>query len=364
MDNAINSRLMEKCCIIDNEIWYANALLNGLFRADMSTGKASYVGIVEETEKYLRRAYSEILYYEGYIYMIPYNAAAIGVYDVSTGEFGKIVVPEKQGQKFNEAVLIEDRIYLLPYMAKRFYCLNTKTKELSPISELRNFNVPILSAIEKNGKIWFAEDRGHSLYCYQPADGELRRIELGEMKGHFSSVGKVGDKIIVAAIDRALALCVTSHTEEITSFEFESYSQVKGERYYYIAEYQGKAILIHINSNDCVVIDIQNGEITADNFCLAKSSIYGKICRNKQGILMFPTVRDKAFHFYKGRTIPLNDEDALLKWKKSNGFDWEGYGPVIDCGLNLLIQMTGIVTVKTSVKGELCGEAVYKRLRN
>lgn len=339
MASSFLSRIMEKGCAINNTIWYANALLNGLFKVDLLTGKVSYMGIAEEKEKYLRRAYSEILYYENYLYMIPYNAAAISTYNILTAQFSKITVPEKVYEKFYEAVLIQDKIYLLPYKANKFYCLNTKTKEISEIDELKNLRISVFSSIENDGEIWFAEDGGHRIYSYQPQNKKLREINLDKNVGYFSSVGKVGKKIMVSAIDRALALCIDPQTEDISYFEFEEYSRVKGKRNYYISEYQNKAMLIRIGSNDCVMINIHNGEISENHFLPISLSIYGKIWESELGIAMLPTIRDKAFRFFNGHVFSLNDKSALQDWAKSNNFHWKNYIPMPDYGIDCLFEL-------------------------
>lgn len=240
MSNAALFRIMEKCCIINDTIWYVNVLLNGLFKVDMQTGKVSYVGIVNKREMYLRKAYSEILYYDDFLYMIPFNAEGIGIYNISTGKFDQIFVDEKVNEKFCSAILLEEKIYLLPYKARNFYCLDIRTKKISKINVLKDMDISVFSAVEEDGNIWFVKDGAHSLYCYQPVKEKLQCINLDESKGCFSSIGKVGNNIIVSAINKAMILSVDLQTREMTFFEYEKYSKANGERNYYISEYEGK----------------------------------------------------------------------------------------------------------------------------
>lgn len=362
MVNVFLSRIIEKGCVVNDNIWYTNALLNGLFKVDLLTGKVSYMGTVEKKERYLKRAYSEILHYKGSLYMIPYNAAAIGIYNISTSQFDTISIPEKMNEKFYEAVLIKDKIYLLPHKAKKFYCLETYTKKLSIIDEAQNGGVSVFSAVEKDGEIWFAEDGGYRLLCYQPQNNKFRSIDLGKANGRFSSVGKVGNKIIVTAIDRALALCIDPETEHVTYFDFEKYSKIKGERNYYIAEYQDKAMLIRIGSNDCVMINIQNGEITQNTFLPMPLKIYGKIWKSELGITMLPTVQDKTFRFFAGNSILLNDEEALKDWAKSIDFQWKYYDPMPDYGMKHLFQIVNSISINKSAKQGDSNNSLYKLL--
>ncbi len=339
MSNTSLSRIMEKCCVVNNEIWYVNALINGLFKVDMETGKALYAGTPDQNEMYVRKAYLELIYCENMLYMIPYNASSIGIYDVLTGRFHKIFVSEETNEKFHEAVLIENKIYLLPYKANSFYCLDTSAKKLSEIKELKNINVSVLSSVKRDGEIWFAEDGGHNLYCFEPINGKLKQIVLDKERGHFSSVGKVGNKILITAIDKALVACVEPKTECMAYYEFEKYSSIKGERNYYIAEYGEKAILIRIGSNDCVVINIENGEIKEKAFLPGLSDGFGKICKMRHRLAMLPTVENRAFRFIDGRTIFLDDEEALSDWARSNGFRWEECKPIPDYGVEKLLQI-------------------------
>lgn len=339
MSNAALFRIMEKCCIIDGTIWYVNVLLNGLFKVDIQTGKASYVGIVDKKEMYLRKAYSEILYCDGFIYMIPYNAEKIGVYNMSTGQFDHISVIENVDEKFCASILLGKKIYLLPYKAKNFYCLDTRTKKISKINELENIKISIFSAVEEGGNIWFVNDGTHSLYCYQPVKEKLQCINLDETKGCFSSIGRVENKIIAGAIDKATILIMDLQTKEMTYFDFEKYSDVKGKRNYYISEYGGKVALIQVGSNACILVDMHNREIKEKRFLPVSLDLYGKVCQSGLGLVMLPTMKDKVFRFSDGRTIHLDDEEALLDWADENEFQWKDSHPMPDYNIDVLIKM-------------------------
>lgn len=363
MANEFSTRIVEKCCIVNNDIWYANLLLNGLFKVDILTGKVFYAGTPDKKECCLRKAYSEILYYKGFLYMVPFNAAAIGIYDILTGAFDNIPVPEKVKGKFYEAVLLAGKIYLLPHKAKRFYCLDIKTKKLSEIRGLRDIKVSILSSVEKDGEIWFLEDEGHGLYCYQPINKKYKRIILDKTKGCFRSIGKVGKWIVATAVDKAVILSIDPKTQDVIYFEFEKYLNTKGINSYFITEYQNKALLVRTYTNDCVIIDIFKRKVTENPLPLDLLSAYGRIWKTEQGLVRLPIIKSKAFRFLDGRTIFMDDEDALLDWKKTNNFHWERCSPMPDYDIETLIQViTGRSAVK-SEKGKQYGNTIYKMVK-
>lgn len=363
MTNKSLFRIMEKCCIANNEIWYVNVLLNGLFKVDIRTGKAFYIGTVDKEETYLRKAYSGIVKYGEYLYMIPYNAAAIGIYHISTGQFAKIAIPETTTEKFCEAILLENKIYLLPYKARGFYCFDIREKKLTKINKLKNVEISVASSVEKDGKIWFAEDGGHSLYCYDPIKEKFRDIHLDKTKGCFSSVGKVENKIIVTAIDKALAFSFDLQTEEIAYFDFEEYSEAEGLRNYYIAEQEGKALLVRTGSNDCVEIDIRNGRIREKYFLPASLDMYGKIYKSELGMVMLPTIKDKAFRFLDGHTVFLDDKKAVLDWAQRNNFHWKDCAPMPDCGVEKLVEIISCKEFKNEERKESFKNSIYEILK-
>lgn len=363
MANEFSFRIVEKCCIINNNIWYVNLLLNGLFKLNMLTGKVFYAGTADKRELYLRFAYSEILYYEDCLYMIPYNAAAIGIYDTLTGEFDNISIPEKVKGKFSEAVLLEGKIYLLPYKAKRFYCLDTKTKRLIEIEELREVEVSILSSVEKDGSIWFSEDKGHGLYCYQPMKRKYKRIILDKTMGSFCFIGKVGNKIVAAARDKAMILSIDLQTQGIKYFEFGKYLEVEGINSYFITEHHDKALLIRTYTNDCVIIDISKEEVTENQLPFSSLSVYGRIWKSEEGLVRLPTIKDRAFHFLDGRTVLMDDEDAIMDWVERNGFHWERCVPVLDCDIETLIRMIDWGAVGKSEEVKSYGNSIYNTVK-
>lgn len=363
MTNKSLFRIVEKCCIANDEIWYVNVLLNGLFKVDIQTGKAFYIGTVDKEEIYLRKAYSGIVKYEEYLYMIPYNAAAIGIFHISTGKFDKIAIPETMAEKFCEAILLEDKIYLLPYKAGGFYCLDIRTRKLSKINKLKNIKISVASSVEKDGKIWFAEDGGHSLYCYEPIKEDLRCINLDKTKGCFSSLGEVENKIIVTAINKALALSFDLQTEEIAYFDFEEYSDVEGVRNYYIAKQEGKAFLVCTGSNDCIEINIRNGRIKKKYFLPSSLDMYGKIYKSELGMVMLPTIKDKAFRFLDGRTVFLDDKKAVLDWAQKNSFHWKECAPMPDFGVEMLVEMIGCKEIKNKERKEGFKKNIYEILK-
>ena len=152
-------------------------------------------------------------------------------------------------------------------------------------------------------------------------------------------------------------------TEEIAYFDFEEYSEVEGIRNYYIAEQEGKALLVRTGSNDCVEIDIQNGRIRERCFLPTSLDTYGKIDKSELGMVMLPTIKDKAFRFLDGHTVFLDDKKAALDWAQKNSFHWKECAPMPDFGVKMLVEMTGRKGIKNEERKEGFQKSIYETLK-
>ena len=107
-----------------NHFWFTALNLNGLFQMDKRTWKAVYKGNFEGTSP--GRQYSFIVEHAGRLVFIPYEADAIGIFDIAENKLSRIEIREPQQHtrvkynpraKFSFAAVYNDWIYIFP----RFY---------------------------------------------------------------------------------------------------------------------------------------------------------------------------------------------------------------------------------------------------
>ena len=84
---------------------------------------------------------------------------------------------------------------------------------------------------------------------------------------------------------------------------------------------------------------MHNREIKEKRFLPVSLDLYGKVCQSGLGLVMLPTMKDKVFRFSDGRTIHLDDEEALLDWADENEFQWKDCHPMPDYNIDVLIKM-------------------------
>lgn len=124
--------------------WFTSYDFNALFKMDMQTWKAEFVGVFTDENPNGSRLYSCITSHEGKLYFAPLSAKEIAKYDPEQGSFEKISLREPQGNikskywpgfKFSTAVQYKNYVFFVPCSYPAIVRLDTSTDQLDYFSD-------------------------------------------------------------------------------------------------------------------------------------------------------------------------------------------------------------------------------------
>ena len=176
---------------IGESLYYSAKYMNGLFRADLATGKSEYITMfdTEREEDIHKLAFSE----GNKIWFIPsYIGEKIAIFhiDSCTMEYVEIPDPKKvcDGFLFMEYVRKEDVVWLVPGVYGAFLRVNVKTGELRriklPIEEYEKVNFPVIQGCERDDKIYLCPWDDAGIFYLDLKSEEVKTIDI-ETKQNF-----------------------------------------------------------------------------------------------------------------------------------------------------------------------------------
>lgn len=178
---------------IGESLYYSAKYMNGLFRADLTTGKSEYITMfdTEREENIHKLAFSE----GDKIWFIPsYIGEKIAVFhiDSCTMEYVEIPEPKKvcDGFLFMEYIRKGDDVWLVPGVYGAFLRLNVKNGELQriklPIEDWEKVNLPVVQGREWDNKIYLCPWDYRNIFYLDLGNKEVRAIHTEiEIKQNF-----------------------------------------------------------------------------------------------------------------------------------------------------------------------------------
>lgn len=120
---------LEDFVIAGNELWFSNALYNGILKLNMKTGEITYVLEFEEINEILLS--TATFEYKNKIYFFPSHAKYIYSYEITKNQLEKIELPQNScyalGRRKYQYCLENNNICLaLPYDSRMFLIFNKK----------------------------------------------------------------------------------------------------------------------------------------------------------------------------------------------------------------------------------------------
>ncbi len=155
---------MEKCpigfsghVIIENNLWFFSKSYNGLYVLDLLTEELQWKGRVPFEATYTSQLYNKIVYWENKLFLIPFFAHRIAVYDISTSEFEAIDLPfaeSENGRFFKTACLYHDKLFLFPMYDTNIVRIDLKLMEIKITNQWAEDVKPYL--LNKGNPIYFS----------------------------------------------------------------------------------------------------------------------------------------------------------------------------------------------------------------
>jgi len=177
---------------IGEEIWFSAGNFNGLFKADIKTGKARLIGRFPNEERFGWHLYSSVKQYKDRLIFTPCFANEIAVYDMTAKEFTKYKLKEIQTEhdinfKFFNAVMFENFVYFIAWHYPAIVRFDAETGEIEYITDCFKDDF----FLEKRAGIFttmgFA--RGSIQYLPSRQHNALFKLDMENCRGEFITAG-------------------------------------------------------------------------------------------------------------------------------------------------------------------------------
>lgn len=264
----------QDCIRINDDIWFVSSDYNRLYKYNLKEKKTERSGEFSYESFSQDGLFLKIRRYKNNLIFVPQCSKRIYIYNVDTGLFKDILVPEPtedfQGQYFFEAVVYKEYIYMMgayPGILK----VNLETYEVEVLDQWLK---KLQSEVKINRNEVFLGMEGvlqnHSFWipCYQCNrvlelnldSGEFCFYEVGRKGNRYTRMIKSGDQFVL----------VTHNREDFCRIIFWDFSkgsceevqvdmQACGDRG--VIEYLDNIWLLSFNSNEIYCVDIKNKRI-------------------------------------------------------------------------------------------------------
>lgn len=114
-------------CPVDDSVYFSSWNYNGLYRLDVTDGKVYGLGKVPQELSLEISLYSNILYQDRTLWLVPSRAHALAEYHLETGQWTRYELPDR----IKSSALIEDKIYMISSDYRRLWIMDLKEKKLT-----------------------------------------------------------------------------------------------------------------------------------------------------------------------------------------------------------------------------------------
>lgn len=223
--------LFECQCEIDNKFWFFTNMGNHICSMSKGCDVIDYIDVNPYEEPEYNYLYAALIPYKQKIYLIPRAAKHIGIYDIEKKGFDKINLEEANGLmpitydesfKFSSAVLVNDKIFLIPRKYPAIVEINLKSGEITYHKDwLKQYQKALLF------------DGDYFLYDYVVYE----------------------DKIYLPALSAGALIVIDSLRDSVTFFETKYESFYSG-----IEMYDSKLYISRANTGDIEIWDVKKME--------------------------------------------------------------------------------------------------------
>lgn len=179
--------------IWQNKVWFFAIDFNGLYSMDLSNQEIEFRGQVPFEPQSEQHLYSSLVIWENKIYLIPNIARRMAVYDIVTGNFEPFdLLDVNKHQIFYGNCLCGDNLFLFHFFDATILKINLKSKEITVIDEWidkispylfkrseSNFNYFRKQLVCREGKIYIP-------FCYANA---VLEIDCENLKSDIHIIG-------------------------------------------------------------------------------------------------------------------------------------------------------------------------------
>ena len=129
--------LTEAACMRENILYFFSSEFNGLFAKNIIMGEVENLGSVPGEKYDQTQLYTNMLYWDSKLYLIPLRASnAVVIYDILGKEFNKIALDDRYDEcdwKYQAAVIVSDKLFIFGVKIPEIICVDCKTNKVDYI---------------------------------------------------------------------------------------------------------------------------------------------------------------------------------------------------------------------------------------
>lgn len=301
--------IFECGCKVYNKLWYVPWHYNCLCYFDFETGENCQVCVVPGEVAVEERLYCKIYYYDGKLILVPFKANHLVTYDIQTGSFEQCAT-DMSKEQFYSAVLVDGNMYLIPYVGSNCYCYDIEKNEATLISALSQ----IVQETSKNGmgtlSVWYMDRKLYFLmymtniyiaYDLDTCQGYKNIVRLGVEEVFFDMmIFRRG--LFFYSIVNPYAIWINFDSQEIKRIGYTDFFEELYPNLIAILNiFEEKIYVSLINSNNCLIFDIDNGSVHKENlFPNALNQNGGFVFTDKDELFLLPKYETQEIISCKG----------------------------------------------------------------
>lgn len=245
-------------------IWTADEKHNGLYKVNLVQERAEFITNFEKENLFMQAMYHRVIPYKDKIYLIPWKAERIAVYDIATKELHYLTLDsECEGPyKFSEAMQYKNYLYLFPAYASAIIRMNLQNEDINyySLEKLTGWRTAVadysmfLNGERCDNTAWVASRREA---CMLEFDMEKCHGVLHYMKHDKAELVDVAcnkDEVFILNVNGDVLLWDTEREEEKVVWKYNG--DIKGAPFYRIVEMNHYLYLLPGKENKVIKIDL------------------------------------------------------------------------------------------------------------
>lgn len=290
-------------------MWFFSYSFNGLFKK--SGNQVTYVGSVPWEEILGNRLYGDIELVDNRIFLIPFKASQIAIYDISNNSFSAVSIGgelNKNAPKFYSAIVYEKEIYMFGVLEEIIAVLDTNSDQVNYISDWRNRGVGRTNALDPffYSKPFALEGKLYAFYANKDA---VLKLDIDSKTAKSIVIGDSGEGHVGQYYENGKLYAIPRHIgHKAITYEVENECIVK-DKEPFLAGVEG--YFISLEKIDGKKIFVSSNETGTESFAEGLVINNALFAKTTQGKLYYYNKKEKAL-FHDGTKQELSANDFEL----------------------------------------------------
>jgi hypothetical protein len=329
MDNIVNYQ---------GEWWFLALKDNGIYRMNKDTLEASMVARIPCDEEVTNQQYSKIYIYKDKIFVIPWGAKKVAIYDIQKNEFRYLEYDAEEvyrGVIFLKGVVRENKLYLIPCAFNKLLYIDMNNEEICVVDESLSSVFPC-SSISHRFAWGNAFDEEDSVIFTKLEENKIIRINLRTAKKetfesnllNLGGAGVCGDDQGIWVVPHKADLIIywDRYTKQVCTYTDFPEGYQSGElSFYKIYLDNGVLYMLPRDANMFISVDreghminvIPEEENTDNNHSLDRYMRYSDVWKHGDKIFFISSKRGELYTFkgngeLKKKEIKIVDKEKRL----------------------------------------------------